>query len=121
MSCLRQPEQFGSGPFDCVRRADLPILGAPISPALAYIRAGLLVIAAAAPIRIADYACYFLRDGHIAGVEMMSFGLSDEGAIARAHVLLSKRRGPLDGFEVWDRARFVTHGLASASRRMTSE
>ena len=33
---------------------------------------------------------------------MMPFGLSDQGSIAGAHVLLSKRKGPLDGFEVWD-------------------
>jgi hypothetical protein len=51
--------------------------------------------------------CYFLRDGHIAGVEMLPVGLSDEDAITRAHTLSSKRKGPLDGFEVWDHARFV--------------
>jgi hypothetical protein len=75
--------------------------------------------------------CYFLRNGHVAGVEMLPLGLSDEGAIARARVRLSKRRGPLEGFEVWDRARFVFSGLngrapvpnyepASASLRITS-
>ena len=31
--------------------------------------------------------CYFLRDGHIPGVEIMPLGLSDEDAIARAHIL----------------------------------
>jgi hypothetical protein len=51
--------------------------------------------------------CYFQRDGHLAGVEMLPLGLSDEDAIARAHTLSSKRRRPFDGFEVWDRARFV--------------
>ena len=62
---------------------------------------------------------------------MLPFGLSDEDAIARAHLLSSKRRGPVDGFEVWDRARLVFSGLngrapvpsyepASASLRMTS-
>jgi hypothetical protein len=51
--------------------------------------------------------CYLLRDGHIAGVEMLPLGLSDEDAVARAHTLSSKRKGPFDGFEVWDRARFV--------------
>jgi hypothetical protein len=64
--------------------------------------------------------CYFLRDGHVAGVEMLPLGLSDDAAIARAHVLLSKRKGPLDGFEVWDRARFVPHGFAFANRKITS-
>jgi hypothetical protein len=51
--------------------------------------------------------CYFLRDGHIAGVEMLPLGLSDQDAITRAHTLSSKRKGPFDGFEVWDHARFV--------------
>src|SRR5271155_1520942 len=51
--------------------------------------------------------CYFLRDGHIAGVEMLPLGLSDEDAIARAHTLSSKRKGRFDGFEVWDHGRFV--------------
>ena len=51
--------------------------------------------------------CYFLRDGHIAGVEILPVGLSDEEAIARAHTQASKRKGLFDGFEVWDRARFV--------------
>ena len=49
--------------------------------------------------------CYFLRDGHISGVETLPLGLSDEDAIiAWAHRLSSKR---FDGFEVWDHARFV--------------
>jgi hypothetical protein len=48
--------------------------------------------------------CYFLRDGHIAGVEMLPLGLSDEDAITRAHTLSSKRKAPFDGFEVWDHA-----------------
>ena len=47
--------------------------------------------------------CYFLRDGHIAGVEILPPGLSDVDAIARAHRLSSKRK---------DHARFV--GLPSA-------
>jgi hypothetical protein len=51
--------------------------------------------------------CYFLRDGHVAGVEMMPLGLSDEDAIARAHTLSSKRKGRFDGFEVWDNARMI--------------
>jgi hypothetical protein len=51
--------------------------------------------------------CYFLRDEHLAGVEMVPVGSSDEDAIARAHTLSSKRKGPFDSLEVWDRARFV--------------
>jgi hypothetical protein len=51
--------------------------------------------------------CYFQREGRLAGVEMLPVGLSDEDAIARAHTLSSKRKRPFDGFEVWDRARFV--------------
>jgi hypothetical protein len=37
--------------------------------------------------------CFFLCNGHIAGVEMLS-GLSDQEAIAKAHTLSSKRKGP---------------------------
>ena len=51
--------------------------------------------------------CYFLRDGRLAGIEMLPLGLSDEDAIAMAHTLSSNRKGPFDGVEVWDRARFV--------------
>ena len=51
--------------------------------------------------------CYFLRNGHVAGVEMLPLGFSDGDAIARAHVLSSKRKAPLDGFEVWERGRAV--------------
>jgi hypothetical protein len=57
--------------------------------------------------------CYFLRAGRIAGVEILPLGLSDEHAIARAHTLASKRKGPFDGFAVWDRARFVFKGPPS--------
>jgi hypothetical protein len=58
--------------------------------------------------------CYFLRTGRIAGVEILPLGLSDEDTIARAHTLSSKRKGPFDGFEVWDRARFVFRRPPSA-------
>ncbi len=51
--------------------------------------------------------CYFLHDGHLAGVEVLPPGLSDEDAIARAHILSSKRKGPFDGYELWDGARMV--------------
>jgi hypothetical protein len=80
--------------------------------------------------------CYFLRDNRMAGVEILPLGLSDEDAIARAHTLYSERKGPFEGFEVWDRVRFafkhlpsadawrrsaaVRYKPASASRRMTS-
>ncbi len=75
--------------------------------------------------------CYFLRDGHIAGVEILPPGLSDEDAIARAHTLSLKHKGPFDGFEVWDRARVVfrqpdpfarppRYELAFATRMITS-
>jgi hypothetical protein len=51
--------------------------------------------------------CFFLRDGQIICFEMLPPGLSDEDATARAHVLFSSRRGPFEGFEVWDGARMV--------------
>jgi hypothetical protein len=60
--------------------------------------------------------CYFLRDGHIAGVEVLPLGLSDEDAIAKAHAVAAKRKGSFEGFEVWDRARFVFRGAPSNTR-----
>ena len=54
--------------------------------------------------------CYFLHGGRIAGVEILPLGLSDEDAVARAHTLSSKRKGPFDSFEVWDGARFIFRG-----------
>jgi hypothetical protein len=51
--------------------------------------------------------CYFLRNGRLAGVEMLPPGFSDRDAIARALILSSKRKGLLDGLEVWDRGRAV--------------
>jgi len=51
--------------------------------------------------------CYFLREGHIASVELLT-GLSDEEAIAKAHELYRERRAKFEGFEVWDRTRVVT-------------
>ena len=51
--------------------------------------------------------CYFMRDGHIASVELLD-QLSDEQAIAAAgqRFLVRVREG-FDGFEVWDRERRV--------------
>jgi hypothetical protein len=60
--------------------------------------------------------CYFLRDGHIAGVEVLPLGLSDEDAIAKADAVAAKRKGSFEGFEVWDRARFVFRGALSNTR-----
>ena len=51
--------------------------------------------------------CYFFHDGHVAGVEVLPPGLSDEDAVARAKILSSKRKGPFDGYELWDGARLV--------------
>jgi hypothetical protein len=51
--------------------------------------------------------CYFLRDGHVTDVvEMLPLGLSDEDAIAKAHTLSAKRKGP-DSFQIWDDTRLV--------------
>jgi hypothetical protein len=50
--------------------------------------------------------CYFMTRGHIVDVEMLG-GLSDEEAVAKAKLLFSEHEGPIQGFEVWDRARVV--------------
>jgi hypothetical protein len=60
--------------------------------------------------------CFLLRNGHVAGVETLP-GLSDEAAIAKAHLLFSERSAQFDGFEVWEGARVVfslnSHPLAA--------
>lgn len=50
--------------------------------------------------------CYFMRDGHIGAVELLT-DTSDAAAIAEAQALFEQRKGKFAGFEVWDRARFV--------------
>jgi hypothetical protein len=55
--------------------------------------------------------CYFLRGGQIAGVNTLPRGLSDQDALGRAEIQSLKRRGPIDGLEVWDRARLIFRRL----------
>jgi hypothetical protein len=50
--------------------------------------------------------CYFMRDGHIAAVEEL-FGLTDEEATIKSHELYLERKGLYEGFELWDRTRFL--------------
>ena len=49
---------------------------------------------------------FLMRAGHIASVEELP-GLSDEEAIAKAHVLFSERKRLYEGFELWDRTRVL--------------
>jgi hypothetical protein len=52
--------------------------------------------------------CYFLRDGHIAAVEVLPDGSDDDTAIKQSCMLFVSRLGEsFDGFELWDRARKV--------------
>jgi hypothetical protein len=55
--------------------------------------------------------CYFLRGGQISGVEMLPRGLSDQDAVHRADRQSLKRKGPIDGLEVWDHARLIIRRL----------
>lgn len=52
--------------------------------------------------------CYFLKQGRIAAVELLS-QTTDEGRIAEARELFTLKGVPrgAEGFEVWDRARFI--------------
>ena len=52
--------------------------------------------------------CYFLKDGRIAAVELLSAD-TDEGRIAEARDLFNVKGLPrgAEGFEVWDQGRFV--------------
>lgn len=51
--------------------------------------------------------CFFLSKGRIAAVEVLE-GLADDEAVRKSHVLFLERKGEgFEGFEVWDRERFV--------------
>jgi hypothetical protein len=52
--------------------------------------------------------CYFLKDGHIAAVELLKT-ISDADRIAESRELFKIKGKPrgADGFEVWDRRRFI--------------
>lgn len=52
--------------------------------------------------------CYFMRDGHIASVEVLE-GISDDAAAIKKASTLFLDRVParFDGFEVWERDRLV--------------
>ena len=50
--------------------------------------------------------CYFMRHGHIGNVEVIA-DTSDDAAIKQAQALFEKRKREFEGFELWDRARFV--------------
>jgi hypothetical protein len=53
--------------------------------------------------------CYFMRDGHIVAVEVLTVGISDAEAIETSKILFREREatGFCDGFEVWDNARHL--------------
>jgi len=51
--------------------------------------------------------CYFMRDGHIGAVEVLAAG-NDDQAIAAAKALFDGQYAKsFEGFEIWDRSRFV--------------
>jgi hypothetical protein len=50
--------------------------------------------------------CYFMLDGHIAGVEILTVA-SDDDAIKQAEALFRERSQQFAGFEIWDRSRPV--------------
>jgi hypothetical protein len=57
-----------------------------------------------------------MKAGHIVGVEELP-GLSDQEAVEKAHRLSAQRKDPLDGFEVWERARVVLQYPAPAPEK----
>jgi hypothetical protein len=50
--------------------------------------------------------CFLIRSGRIANVELLP-DLSDEEAIKKSQKPFAERGNKYDGFELWDRARFV--------------
>ena len=64
--------------------------------------------------------CYFMRDGHIFSVDVLRQGMTDTDAdaVKAGASLLRKRiaeKQVLDGFEVWDCARFIYRFPASGN------
>ena len=52
--------------------------------------------------------CYFMKNGHIAAVEVLEEGIEDGAAIKVGGVLfLARIRDGFEGFEIWDRERVV--------------
>ncbi len=64
--------------------------------------------------------CYFLKDGHIVAVEELT-GLSDQQAVAKAHILYSQRTDGIESFEVWDRARVIVRHPDPAAKAARNE
>ena len=64
--------------------------------------------------------CYFMRNGHFEAVEEL-FGLSDDEALAKSHALFSERKHLFDGFELWDRTRFLIRHLRPHKDELTSD
>jgi hypothetical protein len=71
--------------------------------------------------------CYFIYDNHVDGVEFLRPG-DDEDLIKQGWAIFNAhpKRARLDGFEVWDRARFIYRfpagdqvSLAGAGERQT--
>jgi hypothetical protein len=51
--------------------------------------------------------CFFMRDGHIAAVELLE-PVSDQEAVHRSKQLfLARVKEGFDGFEVWDHQRII--------------
>ena len=64
--------------------------------------------------------CYFMRGSHIASVEELP-GLSEEDASAKAHALFSDRKQFFEGFELWDRSRFLFRHPASGAGEIPND
>jgi len=65
--------------------------------------------------------CFFIRGGYVVAAEELT-EVSDEEAVAKAHVLFAERKDLFEGFEVWDLARkLIAHPhLAAAENSATS-
>lgn len=51
--------------------------------------------------------CYLMRKGHIASVAILTLGAPDDQLIAEAKALFEDCERLYDGFEIWDRTRFI--------------
>ncbi len=59
--------------------------------------------------------CYFLKDGHIKSVQELP-DLTEAEAIEQARLLFSERSQLFEGFELWDRDRFIIRYSAASQK-----
>jgi len=73
----------------------------------------LALLCARSPLALgAIMRCYFLRNGHIAAVEVVTASSNEDG-VEQGQALFEECYDRFDGFEVWDEGRCIHRSPAS--------